>query len=134
MIKQDYLLRLIQEVMRAISMILHGKKNEEEKQKELDKCYQTFLGKDKTFFLSKNLEELTHTFSEEPEANQMMKLEALATIMEGDAQLTTNSEEQYKLTIKALYLLEYVSQWERTYSIERELKIMKLKRLCAIKE
>ena len=80
MIKQDYLLRLIQEVMRAISMILHGKKNEEEKQKELDKCYQTFLGKDKTFFLSKNLEELTHTFSEEPEANQMMKLPTMRLI------------------------------------------------------
>lgn len=133
MIKEDFLIRMLQEAMRILELIIGGKKNFDEKKKDVDKCYMQFFDRDKTYFIDKTLEELTQTFAGEQEQNQMMKLDILANIIYTDSLVSTDKDEQRELGIRGLFLFEYISKWSNTYSIERERKVLELKELCGIK-
>lgn len=127
MLKEDFLLRMLQEALRVLSLILTGKKDDGEKKEDIKRCYTKFLEKDKQDFLSMSLEQLTNAFEEDSTESQLMKLEILATLFYSDAVVTSDSQERRQLGIRALYLFEYISKWTHTYSIDREMKIAKLK-------
>ena len=120
MIKQDYLLRMIQEIITLlINALLNRQKIRKESWVEYDDITRQILGVPSENLVDMNAEEIIARYQDDP--NQMGKTELAAVTMlkisdeMGDEQLVLKS----KLKQDALALLEYVQTKGDTFSIQR---------------
>ena len=128
MIKQDYLLRMIQEIITLlINALLNRQKIRKESWVEYDDITRQILGVPSENLVDMNAEEIISRYQDDP--NQMGKTELAAVTMlkisdeMGDEQLVLKS----KLKQDGLALLEYVQANSGTYSIQRMALIAMLK-------
>ena len=128
MIKQDYLLRMIQEIITLlINALLNRQKIRKESWVEYDDITRQILGVPSENLVDMNAEEIISRYQDDP--NQMGKTELAAVTMlkisdeMGDEQLVLKS----KLKQDALALLEYVQTEGDTFSIQRVALIAMLK-------
>ena len=128
MIKQDYLLRMIQEIITLlINALLNRQKIRKESWVEYDDITRQILGVPSENLVDMNAEEIISRYQDDP--NQMGKTELAAMTMlkisdeMGDEQLVLKS----KLKQDGLALLEYVQTKGDTFSIQRVALIAMLK-------
>jgi hypothetical protein len=128
MIKQDYLLRMIQEIITLlINALLNRQKIRKESWVEYDDITRQILGVPSENLVDMNAEEIISRYQDDP--NQMGKTELAAVTMlkisdeMGDEQLVLKS----KLKQDGLALLEYVQTKGDTFSIQRVALIAMLK-------
>ena len=128
MIKQDYLLRMIQEIITLlINALLNRQKIRKESWVEYDDITRQILGVSSENLVDMNAEEIISRYQDDP--NQMGKTELAAVTMlkisdeMGDEQLVLKS----KLKQDGLALLEYVQTKGDTFSIQRVALIAMLK-------
>ena len=120
MIKQDYLLRMIQEIITLlINALLNRQKIRKESWVEYDDKTRQILGVPSENLVDMNAEEIISRYQDDP--NQMGKTELAAVTMlkisdeMGDELLVLKS----KLKQDGLALLEYVQTNGDTFSIQR---------------
>ena len=128
MIKQDYLLRMIQEIITLlINALLNRQKIRKESWVEYDDITRQILGVPSENLVDMNADEIIDRYQDDP--NQMGKTELAAVTMlkisdeMGDEQLVLKS----KLKQDGLALLEYVQTKGDTFSIQRVALIAMLK-------
>ena len=128
MIKQDYLLRMIQEIITLlINALLNRQKIRKESWVEYDDITRQILGVPSEHLVDMSAEEIIDRYQDDP--NQMGKTELAAVTMlkisdeMGDEQLVLKS----KLKQDGLALLEYVQTKGDTFSIQRVALIAMLK-------
>ena len=120
MIKQDYLLRMIQEIITLlINALLNRQKIRKESWVEYDDITRQILGVPSENLVDMSAEEIIERYQDDP--NQMGKTELAAVTMlkisdeMGDEQLVLKS----RLKQDGLALLEYVQTKGDTFSIQR---------------
>ena len=128
MIKQDYLLRMIQEIITLlINALLNRQKIRKESWVEYDDITRQILGVPSDSLVDMNADEIIDRYQDDP--NQMGKTELAAVTMlkisdeMGDEQLVLKS----RLKQDGLALLEYVQTKGDTFSIQRVALIAMLK-------
>ena len=128
MIKQDYLLRMIQEIITLlINALLNRQKIRKESWVEYDDITRQILGVPSENLVDMNAEEIISRYQDDP--NQMGKTELAAVTMlkisdeMGDEHLVLKS----RLKQDGLALLEYVQTKGDTFSIQRVALISMLK-------
>ena len=128
MIKQDYLLRMIQEIITLlINALLNRQKIRKESWVEYDDITRQILGVPSENLVDMSAEEIIARYQDDP--NQMGKTELVAVTMlkisdeMGDEQLVMKS----RLKQDGLALLEYVQTKGDTFSIQRVALIAMLK-------
>ena len=128
MIKQDFLLRMIQEIITLlINALLDRQKIRKESWVEYDDITRQILGVPSENLVDMNAEEIISRYQDDP--NQMGKTELAAVTMlkisdeMGDELLVLKS----KLKQDGLALLEYVQTNGDTFSIQRVALIAMLK-------
>ena len=120
MIKQDYLLRMIQEIITLlINALLNRQKIRKESWVEYDDITRQILGVPSENLVDMSADEIIERYQDDP--NQMGKTELAAVTMlkisdeMGDEQLVLKS----RLKQDGLALLEYVQTKGDTFSIQR---------------
>ena len=120
MIKQDYLLRMIQEIITLlINALLNRQKIRKESWVEYDDITRQILGVPSESLVDMSADEIIDRYNDDP--NQMGKTELAAVTMlkisdeMGDEQLVLKS----RLKQDGLALLEYVQTKGDTFSIQR---------------
>ena len=128
MIKQDYLLRMIQEIITLlVNALLNRQKIRKESWVEYDDITRQILGVPSENLVDMNAEEIISRYQDDP--NQMGKTELAAVTMlkisdeMEDEQLVLKS----RLKQDGLALLEYVQTKGDTFSIQRVALISMLK-------
>ena len=128
MIKQDYLLRMIQEIITLlINALLNRQKIRKESWVEYDDITRQILGVPSEHLVDMSADEIIERYQDDP--NQMGKTELAAVTMlkisdeMGDEQLVLKS----RLKQDGLALLEYVQTKDDTFSIQRVALIAQLK-------
>ena len=128
MIKQDYLLRMIQEIITLlINALLNRQKIRKESWVEYDDITRQILGVPSENLVGMSADEIIDRYLDDP--NQMGKIELAAVTMlkisdeMGDEQLVLKS----RLKQDGLALLEYVQTKGDTFSIQRVALIAMLK-------
>ena len=128
MIKQDYLLRMIQEIITLlINALLNRQKIRKESWVEYDDITRQILGVPSENLVNMSADEIIDRYKDDP--NQMGKTELAAVTMlkisdeMGDEQLVQKS----KLKQDGLALLEYVQTKGDTFSIQRVALMAQLK-------
>ena len=128
MIKQDYLLRMIQEIITLlINALLNRQKIRKESWVEYDDITRQILGVPSESLVDMSADEIIARYQDDP--NQMGKTELAAVTMlkisdeMGDEQLVLKS----KLKQDGLALLEYVQTNGDTFSIQRAALMAMLK-------
>jgi hypothetical protein len=128
MIKQDYLLRMIQEIITLlINALLNRQKIRKESWVEYDDITRQILGVPSENLVDMSADEIIARYQDDP--NQMGKTELAAVTMlkisdeMGDEQLVLKS----KLKQDGLALLEYVQTKGDTFSIQRVALMAQLK-------
>ena len=128
MIKQDYLLRMIQEIITLlINALLNRQKIRKESWVEYDDITRQILGVPSESLVDMSADEIIDRYQDDP--NQMGKTELAAVTMlkisdeMGDEQLVLKS----RLKQDGLALLEYVQTKGDTFSIQRAALIAMLK-------
>lgn len=128
MIKQDYLLRMIQEIITLlINALLNRQKIRKGSWVEYDDVTRQILGVPSESLVDMSADEIIDRYQDDP--NQMGKTELAAVTMlkisdeMGDEQLVLKS----KLKQDGLALLEYVQTKGDTFSIQRVVLIAQLK-------
>ena len=128
MIKQDYLLRMIQEIITLlINALLNRQKIRKESWVEYDDITRQILGVPSENLVDMSADEIIDRYKGDP--NQMGKTELAAVTMlkisdeMGDEQLVLKS----RLKQDGLALLEYVQTKGDTFSIQRVALIAQLK-------
>ena len=128
MIKQDYLLRMIQEIITLlINALLNQQKIRKESWVEYDDITRQILGVPSESLVDLSADEIIDRYQDDP--NQMGKTELAAVTMlkisdeMGDEQLVLKS----RLKQDGLALLEYVQTRGDTFSIQRVALIAMLK-------
>jgi hypothetical protein len=128
MIKQDYLLRMIQEIITLlINALLNRQKIRKESWVEYDDITRQILGVPSESLVDMSADEIIDRYKDDP--NQMGKTELAAVTMlkisdeMGDEQLVQKS----RLKQDGLALLEYVQTKGDTFSIQRVALMAQLK-------
>ena len=128
MIKQDYLLRMIQEIITLlINALLNRQKIRKESWVEYDDITRQILGVPSESLVDMSADEIIDRYKADP--NQMGKTELAAVTMlkisdeMGDEQLVQKS----RLKQDGLTLLEYVQTKGDTFSIQRVALMAQLK-------
>ena len=128
MIKQDYLLRMIQEIITLlINALLNRQKIRKESWVEYDDITSQILGVPSENLVDMSADEIIDRYKDDP--NQMGKTELAAVTMlkisdeMGDEQLVQKS----RLKQDGLALLEYVQTKGDTFSIQRVALMAQLK-------
>ena len=119
MIKQDYLIRMIQEIISLIvNMILNKKKFRKDELTEYDCLTRQILGLPQEQLQSMNPDELIDHYEGDP--NRMGKIELAAmTLLKISDEMESNILQKSKLRQDGLTLLKYVQKESSTFSIQR---------------
>lgn len=119
MIKQDYLIRMIQEIISLIvNAILNKKKFRKDEWTEYDCLTRQILGVSQEELLSMSLDEMIDCYEGDP--NRMGKIElAAVTLLKVSDEAESDILQKSKLRQDGLSLLKYVQKESSTFSIQR---------------
>ncbi len=129
MIKQDYLIRIIQQVISAIvEALLHRKPMRKQEWEEYEGIARQVLGFSTEKLRTMDIQEVLTRY--EHDKDQMDKIELAAMVLLKIAD-DTESDPVLKAKFRqdGTTLLEYVQRHGQTYSLQREMLIAMLKNL-----
>lgn len=129
MIKQDYLIRMLQQVISAIvEALLHRKPMRKQEWEEYEGIARQVLGFSTEELRTMDIQEVLTRY--EHDKDQMDKIELAAMVLLKIADDAENDPVlKAKLRQDGTTLLEYVQRHGHTYSLQREMLIAMLKNL-----
>ena len=122
MIKQDYLIRMIQEIVSMIvEAILHKKKIRQKEWEEYDRLTRQILGIDTRELLNTKAEELIERHAAQTDGLDKLELAAVNMLRLSEEEVEKdNPLLKAKLRQEGITLLKYVHQHSDNYSLQRE--------------
>lgn len=119
MIKQDYLIRMIQEIISLIiNAILNKKRFARNEWTEYDCLTEQILGFSTERLMSMDIQELIERYEGDP--NEMGKIELAAmTMLKISDEMESGILQKSKLRQDGLSLLKYIQKEDNTFSIQR---------------
>lgn len=128
MIKQDYLIRMIQQVISAIvEALLHRKPIRKQEWEEYDGIARQILGFPTEELKTMDIREVLRRYDDDKDRMDKIELAAMVLLKIAD---DTESDPILKAKFhqEGVELLEYVQQHGHTYSLQREMLIAMLKK------
>ncbi len=120
MIKQDYLLRMIQEIVALIvNALLNKKQLKEQDWKEYDDLTMQILGFSTSNLLEMETEEIIVHYQDEPDKWEKIELAALTLLKLSDEMESGHLVLKTRLREKGIELLEQVQAHSPTFSLQR---------------
>jgi hypothetical protein len=131
MYKRDFIMRMIQMLGEVIARILGQirKGDYQQASQNLENAYNEFLKQDAAFFRTIPKEKLTDILLREHNYN-FGHLEILSELFYAEAELLYAQGNQIESTIyyeKTLLLYEFVDKESKSFSIDKQLKMSKIK-------
>ncbi len=127
MIKQDYLIRMIQEIISMIvDALLHRKRIREKDWEEYDHLTRQILGTDTRDLLNTTAEELTARYADTPDGMNKLELAAVSMLKLSEEVEKDNLLLKSRLRQEGAQLLKYIQQNSGNYSLQREFLIQLL--------
>ncbi len=124
MIKQDYLIRMIQEIISMIvEALLYRKRIREKDWEEYDHLTRQILGTDTRDLLNTTAEELTARYVETPDGMNKLELAAVSMLKLSEEVENDNLLLKARLRQEGTQLLKYIQQNSDNYSLQREFLI-----------
>lgn len=124
MLKRDYIMKLIQQLLDSLFLLLNEKDIDNvEREKKLNKFYASYLGESSEFYYANSTDEILMYLKEQYHDEFLQRVEMLSDIMYADAMMKEKNELKYKLLEKTLYLMQYLDTNSDTYSLVRKGKI-----------
>ena len=122
MIKQDYLIRMIQEIVSMIvEAILHKKKIRQKEWEEYDHLTRQILGIDTRELLNTKAKELIERHATQTDGLDKLELAAVNMLRLSEEEVEKdNPLLKAKLRQEGITLLKYVHQHSDNYSLQRE--------------
>lgn len=129
MIKQDYLLRMIQEIISMIvESLLYKKKIRRRDWQEYDAQISQVLGMGTDKLLSMDADELITKHASDKDGMNKLELSAVILLKLSDEMGDENLLQKSRLHQSGLFLLKYIQQHSADYSLQREMLIRMLDR------
>ena len=120
MIKQDYLIRMIQEIISLIvNALLKKKKYRWNEWTEYDGLTRQILGFPTDELLSMNTQELIDRYKGDPNEMGKIELAAMSMLKLSEDMSSDHVLQKSKLRQDGLWLLKYVQEEGNTFSIQR---------------
>ena len=130
MLERDYIMRLLQEFMKALARFLE-KKEKDGDDAELRDIYRQYVG-DYDVWRNLSVEEaLQHAHDEWDDEHRLSRLKMLAELLLAEAKTKDNPLRDMLLG-KSYRLMDYIDQHDNTYSISRKQKMERIKSLLGI--
>lgn len=121
MIKQDYLIRMIQEIISVIvDALLRRKKCRREEWTEYDGPSRQILGFPTSRLADMDMQELTDRYKGDPNEMQKLELAAITMLRLSDEMEADHLLRKSKLRQDGLALLKHVQKEGGNFSIQRE--------------
>lgn len=120
MIKQDYLIRMIQEILALlVNIILKKKKLRQKEWEEYDNLTTRILGCSTEQMLEMNAAMLIEKYANDIDKYDKLELAAMYFIKVADELKDNNLVFRSKIQQEALQLLKYIQERTKTYSLPR---------------
>ncbi|WP_315085951.1 hypothetical protein [Bacteroides heparinolyticus] len=120
MIKQDYLIRMIQEIITlVVNAILNKKRIQQKEWKEYDAMVEQVLGLSSKELLNIDIQELIEKYKEETDRTDKIELAGI-NMLRLSEEIEDNILLKSRLRQDGLQLLKYVQKEADAYSLQRE--------------
>ncbi|MCF0254834.1 hypothetical protein [Bacteroides heparinolyticus] len=120
MIKQDYLIRMIQEIITlVVNAILNKKRIQQKEWKEYDAMAEQVLGLSSKELLNIDIQELIEKYKEETDRTDKIELAGI-NMLRLSEEIEDNILLKSRLRQDGLQLLKYVQKEADAYSLQRE--------------
>lgn len=120
MIKQDYLIRMIQEIITlVVNAILNKKRIQQKEWKEYDAMVEQVLGLSSKELLNIDIQELIEKYKEETDRTDKIELAGI-NMLRLSEEIEDNILLKSRLRQDGLQLLKYVQKEANAYSLQRE--------------
>ena len=120
MIKQDYLVRMIQEIISLIAnAILNKKKLRKQEWVEYDCLTRQILGFPAEQLIDMDMRELIERYKGDPDEMGKIELAAMSMLKLSEDMFSDHVLQKSKLRQDGLWLLKYVQEEGNTFSIQR---------------
>lgn len=120
MIKQDYLIRMIQEIITlVVNAILNKKRIQQKEWKEYDAMAEQVLGLSSKELLNIDIQELIEKYKEETDRTDKIELAGI-NMLRLSEEIEDNILLKFRLRQDGLQLLKYVQKEADAYSLQRE--------------
>lgn len=124
MIKQDYLIRMIQQIVSMIvEALLHKKKIRQKDWDDYDHLTRQILGTDTRDLLNTSADELTARYAGTPDGMEKLELAAVNMLKLAEEVDEDNPLLKSRLRQEGVQLLKYIQQHSGSYSLQREFLI-----------
>ena len=126
MLQQDYFLRIIEEFAKALSLFKQSKKDLKQKQDEILKLYDTYVG-DNVFYHIASMDDIMDSFTRFPEDERLERMEMLAELYYAESDLKSGPSRDMLLE-KARKLFIFIDHHSRTLSLQRQQRIIQIEK------
>lgn len=124
MIRRDYIMKLVQQLLDSLFLLLNEKGIDEfERQKRLASLYKYYLGEDRAYYSSNNIQNILDFLEEKYSDELIHRVEMLSEVMYQDAMMEKDPKVKVSLLKKTLLLLSYLDENGDTYSLVRQGKV-----------
>lgn len=124
MIKQDYLLRMIQEIISMlVEALLYRKKLRKEEWTSYDSQLNTLLGMPTNELMALNADDLISRYAEMQDGMNKLELSAVTMLKLSDEMGDEHLLQKSHLRQEGLMLLKYIQEHSDSYSMQRALLI-----------
>ena len=135
MIKQDYLIRMIQQIVSMIveallhkkkirqKELLHKKKIRQKEWEDYDHLTRQILGTDTRDLLNTSADELTARYADTPDGMEKLELAAVNMLKLAEEVDEDNPLLKSRLRQEGVQVLKYIQQHSGSYSLQREFLI-----------
>lgn len=129
MLKRDYIMKLIQQLMDSIFLLLNKQDVDDiYRRKQLEKFYSDYVGQSAEFYLSTSIDKISNFLEDKYGKEEVLfRIEMLSEIMYQDGMLEIDIDKKELKLLKDLSLLEYIEENSNTYSLVRMGKINEIK-------
>ena len=126
MLQQDYFLRIIEEFAKALSLFKQSKKDLKQKQDEILKLYDTYVG-DNVFYHIASMDDIMDSFTRFPEDERLERMEMLAELYYAESDLKSGPPRDMLLE-NARKLFIFIDHHSRTLSLQRQQRIIQIEK------
>lgn len=128
MLQRDYIMKLIQQMIDSLFLLLNKKDIDEDQRKDqLNDFYKSYMRGTQDFFVNSTLDDIIQFLTEEYGTEELIyRVEMLTEIMYQDSMLEQDENLQKDKMRQTLAILNYLEDNSNTYSIVREGKIDEL--------
>jgi uncharacterized protein (DUF924 family) len=129
MLQQDYFLRVLEEFAKALSLFKQSKKDLKQKQDEILKLYDTYVG-DNVFYHIASMDDIMDSFTRFPEDERLERMEMLAELYYAESDLKSGPSRDMLLE-NARKLFIFIDHHSRTLSLQRQQRIIQIEKEIA---